>query len=214
MMRVNTIASLADNEFVQEVRHSPLVSSRVLGRFGLRDVDIALGHISAPAGTAAPPDMATIDGAFMEAELEDLQVTAEAVERAGVLAREVESKLAEYVGVGSGADLAPLMQVLKAGGEVLSQQLARRGVGEAPGTEGAAAGQPRSGEITSRDDVVRMLDRACEYFERHEPSSPVPLLLKRAKRLVSMDFMDIMRDMAPGGVQQAETISGNKGDGS
>ena len=46
------------------------------------------------------------------------------------------------------------------------------------------------------------------YYERHEPSSPVPLLLKRAKRLVAKDFMEILRDLAPDGVDQAERISG------
>ena len=59
---------------------------------------------------------------------------------------------------------------------------------------------------------MRVLDKACDYFERHEPSSPVPLLLRRAKRLVSKDFMEILRDLAPDGVSQAENIGGTSND--
>ena len=53
-----------------------------------------------------------------------------------------------------------------------------------------------------------MLDRACEYFHRYEPSSPVPLLLERAKRLMSKDFVEILRDLAPDGIAQFEVVSG------
>ena len=47
--------------------------------------------------------------------------------------------------------------------------------------------------IRSRDDVIRLLDKICEYYAQSEPSSPVPLLLRRAKRLVSLDFLSLLR---------------------
>ena len=53
-----------------------------------------------------------------------------------------------------------------------------------------------------------MIDKVCLYFERNEPSSPVPLLLQRAKRLISKDFLEILRDLTPDGVSQAELIGG------
>ena len=64
------------------------------------------------------------------------------------------------------------------------------------------------GEIASREDVIRTLEKICEYYSRHEPSSPVPFMLKRAKKLVRMDFMEILRDLAPGGTDQADLIFG------
>jgi type VI secretion system protein ImpA len=64
------------------------------------------------------------------------------------------------------------------------------------------------GEVRSREDALRLIDRICAYFEQHEPSSPVPLILRRAKRLVGAGFIDILRDMAPAGVGEAETIAG------
>lgn len=67
-----------------------------------------------------------------------------------------------------------------------------------------------SHEIGSRDDVLRTLDRLLLYYERVEPSSPVPVLLERAKRLVPMRFVDIIKDMADVGLPQIEVISGQK----
>jgi len=83
------------------------------------------------------------------------------------------------------------------------------------GSDGAAAGGGGAGvgEIRSREDVVRVLDRLSEYFRKNEPSSPVPLLLQRAKRLVSKDFMEILRDLTPDGVSQAEKLGGVDNEG-
>jgi type VI secretion system protein ImpA len=53
-----------------------------------------------------------------------------------------------------------------------------------------------------------MLDKICAYYSRYEPSSPVPLLLQRAKRLVSKDFMEILQDLTPDSVSQAQKICG------
>jgi type VI secretion system protein ImpA len=94
---------------------------------------------------------------------------------------------------------------------VLGEHLAARGEGEAAEAgayPGGGEPQALTGQINSRQDVIKVLDKACEYFSRHEPSSPVPLLLQRAKRLVAKDFMEIMRDLAPDGVTQAQTITG------
>ena len=53
-----------------------------------------------------------------------------------------------------------------------------------------------------------MLDRICDYYSHHEPSSPVPLLLKRARRLATGSFVDILRDLAPDVLPQIERICG------
>jgi type VI secretion system protein ImpA len=62
--------------------------------------------------------------------------------------------------------------------------------------------------VLSRADVVRELDRLCAYYESHEPSSPVPLLLNRARRLVCMQFVDIVRELAPGGMPEIVSLRG------
>jgi len=73
---------------------------------------------------------------------------------------------------------------------------------------GGSGGQAISGEIRSREDVLRTIDKICEYYERYEPSSPLPMLLKRAKRLATKSFLDILEDLTPEGLSQARMIGG------
>lgn len=58
-------------------------------------------------------------------------------------------------------------------------------------------------QIDNRADAMAVLDSLCRYFQNHEPASPVPLLLERAKRLIPMSFVDILRELAPDGLSQA-----------
>jgi len=116
----------------------------------------------------------------------------------------------------------PLVRILKEADQVLTSQLQRRGVddtsaeestdGDSSGEGGdgaiGAATQRLTGEITSREDVLRALDKICEYYNRYEPSSPLPLLLTRAKRLATRSFLDIIRDLTPDSLSQAESLGG------
>ena len=223
-MRVNVLITLVDMEgMIRPLRMTPIVDSKAMGRFSLRDIMIARGELVASGGAEAP-DMAVIDAAFMDASLDDLQANAEALAESAELAKKLENVLTEKVGSTQAPDLSDLPSVLGEVRDEMVSQLSRRGVsaegsgaGEGAAAGGAPAGAPAgapgaapiAGEVNTREDVIRVLDKACLYYERHEPSSPVPLLLKRAKRLVSKDFMEILRDLAPDGVDQAEKISGS-----
>jgi type VI secretion system protein ImpA len=66
-----------------------------------------------------------------------------------------------------------------------------------------------SGPIRSRDDASRALDAVCAYLERSEPSNPAPLLIRRAQRLMTMGFLDIMRELAPDALPAVEHIAGS-----
>ncbi|ASW03535.1 hypothetical protein CJU94_35895 (plasmid) [Paraburkholderia aromaticivorans] len=56
--------------------------------------------------------------------------------------------------------------------------------------------------------MIRRLDEICEYYARVEPSSPLPVLLKRARRLVGKSFADVLRDIAPGGLSELQVLAG------
>ncbi|TCW75938.1 type VI secretion system protein TssA [Burkholderia sp. SRS-46] len=68
----------------------------------------------------------------------------------------------------------------------------------------------RDAEVTSRDDVRIGLDKICRYFELHEPSHPAPLLLRRAQRLLALDFYEIIRDLAPESLPKLDLLSGQR----
>ena len=74
--------------------------------------------------------------------------------------------------------------------------------------EGGAPGKKAAGELRTREDALRLLDRICDFIERSEPSSPAPLLIRRAQRLMTMNFVEILEDIAPDGLTQARNITG------
>ena len=75
---------------------------------------------------------------------------------------------------------------------------------------GGASGQALSGRVTSNQDVLKALDMIISHYEQNEPSSPVPLLIKRAKRLVGKSFVDIIRDLSPDAMSQVKMVSGEE----
>ncbi len=68
----------------------------------------------------------------------------------------------------------------------------------------------RSSDITSRADVQLALEKVKQYFARYEPSHPAPLMIDRVQRVIELDFMEIIRDLAPDGVHQLENIFGRR----
>ena len=62
--------------------------------------------------------------------------------------------------------------------------------------------------ITSRRDVVRSLDMIIAFYERTEPSSPIPHLARRMRRMVPMNFLQLMEEIAPSGMKEFRNIAG------
>jgi type VI secretion system protein ImpA len=217
IMRVNVLRELCDHrEVLSPLRVAPLVTLPGLGSVSWKDVALATGELT-PAEGESVPDTGKIDAAFANCDGEQLAATVQAAAAALAAVRGVEEFLTEKIGVGQAISFDPLSDVLRRVDAVLRNRVALRSGGEAgeAQSEDASASGPsgvgqreRLGAIASRADVVRALDLICAYYERSEPSSPVPLLLRRAKRLSGMDFMEIVRNMAPSGATEVETIRG------
>lgn len=223
MERVNALAPLCDQDaMLHSLREAPLVSSRAVGRFGLRDYEIANGDLRVPsADPEKMPKMDLIDAAFLDCELEELQQTAEAVKTATDSVVALEQYVTEQVGASQAISLNDLVHQLKEADKILTDRLERRGVstgeaeetpegegGEAVAGVSAAPQQFQAGVISSRDDVKKAIDKIVEYYDRSEPSSPVPQMLKRVKSLVDMSFLEILQDIAPDAMTQATTVIG------
>lgn len=234
-LRINTLVGLCDPETtLQELRCAPLVSSRALGRFGLRDIQIAAGLLAPSTSDDASehPNQDMINGAFQDVALEALQDTIAAATTAFAKVTNIEDLVTAQLGATQAPSLSALTGVLKEIRQALNEQLRRRGAdfaeeggsdadadadADADGNTPSATTSPGSvqrvvvaGEIASREDVIRTLGKICDYYAKHEPSSPLPFLLKRAKKLASMDFMEILYELAPNGTEQADVIFGIK----
>lgn len=211
-LRINSLAPLDSRAGVlQTLLRAPLVESQQAGRFSLRDLRLASGEAK-PVGAEKVPEPALIEAAFMDCPIDGLSATAATVDEALATVGQIMALLSDRVGSERAPTFENLGAELRAMQAALAPRLERRGAtvgGAGPGAAATAAATVAvAGEIRSRDDAVRILDNLVDYFRRNEPSSPVPLLLQRAKRLVAKDFMEILRDLTPDGVSQAEMIGG------
>jgi len=79
----------------------------------------------------------------------------------------------------------------------------------AHGSPNATPGRSLNGAgINSREDVERALDMIIAFYERTEPASPIPHLARRMRRMVPMDFMELMEEIAPGGLKEFRSVAG------
>jgi type VI secretion system protein ImpA len=62
--------------------------------------------------------------------------------------------------------------------------------------------------LHSRDEVTRCIDLIIAFYDRTEPSSPIPHLARRIKRMVPMDFLELMEDLAPSGLKEFRLLAG------
>jgi type VI secretion system protein ImpA len=88
---------------------------------------------------------------------------------------------------------------------------------ETPETETApAVPRPRPAVATiqsirgfgTREDALYALELAAAYFRANEPTSPLPLLIERARHLADLPFLEILREIAPDGLPQAQIVTG------
>jgi type VI secretion system protein ImpA len=227
--RINTIVTLCDPEMTLDgLRFAPLVNARGIGSFSLRDWQIANKEIVPPKGAVALPELNVIEAAFQQVDFLVLQATAAAISQARQLLANIETVLLTQVGVGAAPDMTALTGLIKEAEKIIAVPLALRieqspelvndAVAESPTDEehsvGANTGQPAASSalnaINNRNDVIRTLDLLCDYYQRQEPSSPIPLLLRRAKLLVKKDFLEILQELAPDGLAQAQALRGSE----
>lgn len=72
---------------------------------------------------------------------------------------------------------------------------------------GGTTGRPAiSGPIATREQALAVLDQVKDFFLQTEPTNPVPFLIDRIKRLIGMNFIQILENLAPDGIDQAAKI--------
>jgi type VI secretion system protein ImpA len=218
-MRVNVLMSIADNAILNAVRLTPLVVSRTLGRFSIKDLEVAAGEAFADSNGGPPtnpaPTTSSIDAAAMDCDLTALKDVTAAVQECLANVTGLETEVASRVDSAYAPSFAKLTALTRKAKTFLDAKLAQRmpvaesenGDAGAAGSNGAGAAS-WAGGIRSRDDVVRALDAIVGYYEKFEPSSPIPIFMARCKRLVMMGFVDIVRELVPDAISQVDVLRG------
>ncbi len=227
-LRANALLAVASPVRVLRVlRNLPLARSPRAGIVTWRDISITNGTVEVEADYEKLTE-AVISAAFRDTDAALL------VALRGAIASSIESATAIPAafdagsGYGTGPDFTDLAKLLRemlhmvdryatvAAPEAAEPEEAAA-AGPEPATAGSAPARASApapvsiatlGPLTNRVDAMRLLELVIEYYERHEPSSPLPLLIARARRLADKNFMDLLRDLAPEGLSQAERIAG------
>jgi len=225
LQRMNIVASLATPVgtfgdplgVLERLRKIPLCNSVRMGRYSLLDI-LRVESGAQPGGGKPELTMAQIDAAFRSTAPQDLANTDQILDECLAIAKEMDESITNRVGSSKAPDLSLLPGELAAMRRRIGPFLpatARAGATDLRGPA-AESGVPvqaaisATGEIGSREDVVKLLHKICEYYDRIEPSSPVPLILKRAARLAGMNFMEIIQDLSPDSLSQIRGITGEK----
>jgi type VI secretion system protein ImpA len=218
ILRKNALSSLSDRiAIIDGVRRTPIIENKQLGRFTLRDVELATGKLVPTEADTTVPTESELTAALIASPLEELQKLEGSFATALTDLQAIDAAMRDFGGAAASPDFNPLMDVLGTLRKLLRDQLEARGVGDAQaegqagadGDGGGATGKAVGG-IKSRQDAIRAIDVVAAYFRQNEPSSPVPLFLDRAKNLIGKSFIDILQDVVPDGVATAKQAGGIK----
>ena len=126
---------------------------------------------------------------------------------------------------GDSASLGPVLSLIKAtvddcarflatfpaeeGGPAAASDAGDEAAATADAGSGGAVSKPKGFVVTtpqSRTDVITAMNAIVRFFEEHEPTSPVPLMLKRVRAWVEMDFLQLLNEIAPSAVDDAQRL--------
>lgn len=214
ILRRNALNGFADRVAVVDgLRRAPLLVHRQLGTYSIRDIEIAQGHLT-PGPDEPPRNASQLDALLGALETENLQTIAGQVTAAVENFRAIESIMRDHGGSEAAPDFSAPLQLLARTKILLDGQLATRmpadasSAADGAGDGGRPAGVRAPGAIGTRDDAMKTLDAVAAFFRANEPSSPVPLFIERAKRLVGKDFLAVLADVIPDSVAQAKSVGG------
>lgn len=222
--RINTLVSLCDHDIMLwPLQQTPLLESKSLGRFNFRQVSIASGKSTATSNEKEV-NQATIDGAIQECEIAYLQKTLQAITASLDNLDQLENTVTDCVGITEAPSFAELRNFLKECKVFLITALETKGVSgdtadqelitdeniSAANAVTTASEKSISGAINNNQDVIKTLNMVCDYYKKYEPSSPVPMFIERAIKLVGKNFMDALKDVAPAGIDEARFILGKQ----
>lgn len=209
--RINALKPLAETDgLLRELRTAPIVEARGIGRFSLRQIQLAQGGATPARGEEQP-----VEGVVQAAIAGDpsLPATHEALSRAAgslqalneLLRGKLESAAPD---LGRLADLLDELRRTLGGGEAVAPDATGAEAGSAAAA--TAAGAPASrgaARFGSRSEVLAGIDAILAFYRANDPGSPILPLVARLRRLVPLDFVALLREVAPSGVSEFERLA-------
>ncbi len=210
LARRNALGDLgAFGRYVRHLERTALEPIRSAGRLTFRSLLSKLPEGTPPAqGLALAPE--AVKRAIEASDLagwEALAATFATIDQAAI---RIEAAFAEKGGMAPNLDrLREEARRLRAfaAAVVDSKRPPEPEASAAGGEEGAPAGPAAAqGPIGGREQALRQLDAVRDWFARVEPSSPVPMMIDRVKRMANMNFVELVGNLSPSGFEEAKAI--------
>ncbi len=218
ILRRNALNGFADRMAVVDgVRRATLLTHRQLGPISIRDIEIATGQLAPSEGESAPMDEAQLNALLAATADEELRTLAGQLGEAVQSLKSMEDAMRSQGGAQAAPEFDALATPLARTVKRVTDHLATRSPvtsGDTDASSDGASGHAGGGGaiavggIRTRDDATRALDAVAAFFRTNEPSSPIPLLIERAKRLVAKDFLEVLAELAPEALAPARAASG------
>lgn len=223
-LTISTLGNFSWSQIESSKSKVDALSHMTQEAYSKRDFDKNSAATLEEAKKMAYDELTSIEAAFSSTNIESLKSLEKTIKHALEQAEGIVATTSDKAGSENAPDISRLITLLKSLQNFLDEKIKQieavaleqsaseaeladqTGTG-ASFTKGGVAKVKTTG-IQSRQDVISEIDEICKYFEHYEPSSPVPFLLQRAKKLLSMNFMEILQDLTPDAVSQAEKICG------
>ncbi len=202
-IRHTLIDSLSTSRFLIKPRRLILASS-VGGSYSFDDLETARGNLQSSDSEQANQARLVV-GVFestpKEKHARNHATALEALEHA----REIENIFDECGGSDDSISLSDLRDCLSRMASALEPYAKDADTTTTSAAETQASGTSHTsgganiqafGSIDSRQKAGEQLEQIAQFFERNEPSSPVPYMLRRARRCIGMSFMDLIKDLS------------------
>jgi type VI secretion system protein ImpA len=229
--RIAGLSHLNEVFIYQTLKHLPLASLRGVGA-------VSLLSLAGSDGTAASLSDSQIKGIFQENNIDDLQLLFNAVRYSHSSLVRMNNTFIEKAGHEYALDFSKTLMALEQITQVLNEHVAleERVSERSSETHNAeenedisptvptaqalnttqtdlqevhqAVDEKNVASVKSREDVEHCLRAITEYYAINEPTSPLPILIHRALKLVNKDFLGVMKDIYPDALPALHQLGG------
>lgn len=188
-VRANALAALADPEGLLSDVREIVIAANAARHLTVREVERAFATPRS-LDAASPEGMAQQLADLAAAASNDDQAPLRLLAQAAEAAAQIVAWAAQHLG----HDAPPLQALVRllAHFQRTAPSAAPVVVAITPGSIPSWPTNTASGEgRATRDDILRDIRSARRWFETHEPSSPVAVLLKQAERMTGLRFSQV-----------------------
>jgi type VI secretion system protein ImpA len=205
-IRHTLIDSLSTSRFL--VKPCRLIlASGVGGSYSFEDLDSARVNLNSSDSEQANQARLVV-GVFQSTPREKHARNHAALTEALEHAHQIENIFDDRGGSDDSVNLADLRDCLKRMATALEPYATEPETTAVTGNSGGGDSAPGSGpssrgesieafgSVDSRKKAAEQLEQIAQFFERNEPSSPIPFMLRRAKRCIGKNFMELIHDLS------------------